>query len=272
MADFPNQIGGTPNDDILPGTDGMDYIYGQGGADTLLGNGGDDQLFSGVIYTPTGNLPDLVGDRLEGGGGNDTLTGGDGNDMLLGGSGSNKLDGGGGIDTAVFSGARGEYTVALKDGAIGITSTTGGTDTLTNVERVQYADTNIAYDIGGNAGKMFRLYQAALNRAPDKEGLGWWIDAADHGADWENMAQGFIRSPEWTRLYGAESSNDEFLTNLYKNALHRDPDAEGFAFWKQALDNGVSREHLLVEFSESPENQAQVIGSIQNGIEYTPFV
>lgn len=271
MADIPNLIGGTPNNDVLPGTDGADYIYGQGGADILLGNGGDDQLFSGVIYTTGGNLPDLVGDRLEGGSGNDSLTGGEGNDTLLGGTGSNKLDGGGGIDTAVFGGARGDYTVAQKTGTIGVTSTNGGTDTLLNVERIQYSDINVAYDIAGSAGKMFRLYQAALNRAPDKEGLGWWMDAADRGVDWENMAQGFTHSAEWTKLYGAESSNDVFLTNLYKNALHRVPDAEGFAFWKQALENGVSREHLLVQFAESPENQAQVIGSIQNGIEYTPF-
>lgn len=271
MADSPNLIGGTINNDTLPGTLGNDAIYGQGGADILLGNAGDDMLFSGVIYTPTGNLPDLIGDRLEGGGGNDSLTGGSGNDVLIGGTGSNKLDGGGGIDTAIFSGTRGEYTVALKAGTIGVTSSAGGADTLTNVERVQYSDTSVAYDIDGSAGKMFRLYQAALNRVPDKEGLGWWIDAADRGTDWENMAAGFTHSAEWAKLYGAESSNDTFLTNLYKNALHRAPDAEGFAFWKQALEGGVTREHLLVQFAESPENQAQVIGSIQNGIEYIPF-
>lgn len=31
------------------------------------------------------------------------------------------------------------------------------------------------------------------------------------------------------------------------------------------------REELLVQFSESPENQAQVIGSIQDGIAFTPW-
>jgi hypothetical protein len=33
----------------------------------------------------------------------------------------------------------------------------------------------------------------------------------------------------------------------------------------------VSRAEVLAMFSESPENQAQVIGSIQNGIEFTPL-
>lgn len=31
------------------------------------------------------------------------------------------------------------------------------------------------------------------------------------------------------------------------------------------------REELLAQFSESPENQAQVIGSIQDGIAFTPW-
>ena len=38
-------------------------------------------------------------------------------------------------------------------------------------------------------------------------------------------------------------------------------------FWMSSLQV-VSRAEVLVNFSESAENQAQVVGSIQNGIDY----
>jgi hypothetical protein len=52
--------------------------------------------------------------------------------------------------------------------------------------------------------------------------------------------------------------------------LHREPDAAGLAWW---LDNvhKLTRPQVLETFSESPENQAQVIGTIQDGIQYTPW-
>jgi hypothetical protein len=39
-----------------------------------------------------------------------------------------------------------------------------------------------------------------------------------------------------------------------------------------ALKAGGSREQVVVDFSESAENQAAVIGSIQHGIEYIPYI
>jgi hypothetical protein len=53
--------------------------------------------------------------------------------------------------------------------------------------------------------------------------------------------------------------------------LHRTPDAAGYEFWLHALEI-APRDEVLVNFSESAENQAQVIGAIANGIGYTPWV
>ncbi|AXA94129.1 DUF4214 domain-containing protein [Massilia sp. YMA4] len=280
MAAIPNQIGGTQNNDILPGTDGMDYIYGQGGADTLLGNGGDDQLFSGVIYNPNGNLPDTVGDRLEGGSGNDTLTGadgidtllgGEGDDVLKGGNGSDSYDGGSGIDLAILSGKWSDYTFARTQASIGFKNTAAGTtETLSNVERVKFDDSYRAYDIDGIAGQVYRLYQAALDRPADAAGLGYYFDAVAHGRSLQAVAYGFTHSPEFIKMYGANISDEDFVINLYRNALNREYDTEGLAYWTKHLAEGMSREQVLLGFSESPENQAAVIGSIQNGIDYIP--
>jgi len=37
------------------------------------------------------------------------------------------------------------------------------------------------------------------------------------------------------------------------------------------LNKGEARAAVLANFSEGAENQAQVLGSIQNGFEFTPF-
>jgi hypothetical protein len=57
---------------------------------------------------------------------------------------------------------------------------------------------------------------------------------------------------------------------LYTNALHRTADAGGLEYWvNQLSSHAQSREQALLGFSESPENQASLIGVIQNGIELT---
>ena len=59
-----------------------------------------------------------------------------------------------------------------------------------------------------------------------------------------------------------------FLTLLYVNALDRRPDAEGFAFWRDQQEQGVTRADMMVYFSESAENVAQVAPAIEDGIWY----
>lgn len=276
MADSPTFQGGTAASETLTGTAGMDVISGQGGADTLIGGDGNDFLNSGEYIIVNGTEPDYIGDRLDGGNGDDLLTGGSGSDFLIGGAGSNRLNGGDGFDTAIYAGTRDAYTVAMKEGMpAAVTSIEGGsiTDTLSSVERLSFSDISIAYDIGadGNAGRTFRLYQAALNREPEAQGLGWWLNHADNGLGWENIAAGFMQSPEWAKLYGADSSDEAFIAALYRNALHREYDNGGMQYYLDKLDSGATRAQLLVWFSESPENQAAVIGQIENGIQYELF-
>jgi hypothetical protein len=81
------------------------------------------------------------------------------------------------------------------------------------------------------------------------------------------VAAEFVASPEFATRYGANTTDAQFVDALYQNVLHRAPDAEGYDFWINGLKTSP-RGNILVDFSESPENQAQVIGSIQNGIDY----
>ncbi len=266
-------LGGTAGGETLTGTAENDSIYGNGGNDRLYGGTGNDSLFSGEIYdAATGKyLVDTAGDMMFGEAGNDHLTGSAGNDVLDGGAGDDVIDGGAGFDTAVYAGARASLSVSVNNGVYTISSAEAGTDTVTNVERLRFADVAVAFDIDGHAGDVYRLYQAAFDRHPDLAGLGYWINSVDNGNNMVTMASAFATSPEYQAKYGANIDNNAFLTNLYNNVLHRAYDQAGFDYWLNALNTGFSREQVLAFMADSAENRAQVIGSIQGGIEYTPW-
>ena len=139
---------------------------------------------------------------------------------------------------------------------------------LYSIERLQFTDKTIAFDIDGNAGQTYRVYKAAFNRTPDNGGLKYWIQQMDGGKKLSEVASGFIASNEFKSLYGANPTSDQFVAKLYSNVLGRSPDAGGFNYWVGLLNNKqIDMTSTLVNFSESTENQAGVIGVIQNGIE-----
>jgi len=193
--------------------------------------------------------------------------------MFSSSAGSQKFDGLGGIDTVAYGMNKSMYAISRAGNAATVVdrSGLGGTDSLVNVERLAFNDVTVALDIDGNAGKAYRLYKAAFDREPDAGGLGFWIKMIDNGVTLAQAATGFTMGDEFARTYGAQTSNAEFVTLLYENTLHRAPETGGYDFWMNALNLGFSRGELLAFFSESAENQAQVIGLIQNGIEFTPY-
>lgn len=178
------------------------------------------------------------------------------------------IDAGSGLDTLYLHGTHAQYQIAHTTAGFSITGN-GVQEWVTNVERLAFSDGYIGLDIQGNGGMAYRMYQAAFDRAPDAGGLGFWINGMDNGITLTQVAQSFIDSAEFQATYG-NLDTAHFVNQLYQNVLHRAPDASGFAFWEHVLDSGMgSRADVLVGFSESQENQANVIGAIQDGFFYT---
>lgn len=143
----------------------------------------------------------------------ETITGTQTQDHLLGLGGGDVLLGGGGED------------VLLGDGALLPTA---------------------------NAASIHRLYLATLSRGPDPQGHIHWTYELDHGATLQSLAAGFVGSVGFQTRYGA-LDNNQFVTLLYQNVLHRAPDTEGLANWAGAMAAGTSRESVVVGFSQSAE-------------------
>lgn len=245
--------------------------YADGSADAQFG------IANKVVVLGTNGAEAIAlggyGEEVFAAGGNDTIH------HAMGGS---RIDGGAGRDTYVIAqelfllshttGKPNEWNVGTMDG------TRFNQDVLTDVERLSYLDEQritryVALDVDGNAGQAFRLYQAALDRAPDQLGIGFWMHQLDVGASLKAVADAFVSSAEFRSLYGAAPTNAEIVAKFYANILDRAPDATGAAFWTEALDSGkATLADVLVAFSESGEHVASLVGTLQHGIGYLPWL
>jgi len=199
--------------------------------------------------------------------GDDTLIGSAGNDVLKGGAGNNRFDGGAGVDTVYYNGGKHDVSIPSSGNTYSVTHD-GGTDTLNNIERIDFGPGSVlALDVkaGENAGSAYRLYQAAFDRKPDISGLKFWINALDTGTGLQQIAQGFVNSDEFKTL---NPGNDptSIINNLYQHVLHRDADAPGEQYWKGAMAEGLSAHDVLISFSESQENISNTAAALNNGL------
>lgn len=92
------------------------------------------------------------------------------------------------------------------------------------------------------------LYTSVLGREADDAGLDNWVAALTAGADRASIAQGISGSVEST----AKSASD-FINELYNNALGRAADAEGKAFWTNALEQGHTQADVAIGIVGSDE-------------------
>ena len=243
---------------------GADTVIALGGGSLTLkgvavgGLAGADFIYSGPSVGPgIGGSPTTGSGTLNGGSGSDWLQGGAGADTLHGGAGSDYLDGGAGLNTALYDGAYRQYVVTTMDYPTTVAGgPEGGTDDLANIQRIQFVDGYLAVSPTDTAGQVYRLYEAALGRAPDPVGLAGWTHALNAGVSLQTAADGFVGSQEFQQVYGP-LTDTQFVTLFYNNTLHRDPDPRGLAGWVTALSQGVTRAQVVLGFSESAEHIAE---------------
>lgn len=128
---------------------------------TISSGSGASVLARTALYTGADNLGiafSAVIENAYGGAGNDTITGNTADNTLKGNGGNDTIDGGAGTaDVAVFSGDYSSYTITDSGGTVTVThngSGADGTDTLTNIEFIDFADKRYTVGTGelGRAG------------------------------------------------------------------------------------------------------------------------
>lgn len=243
-----------------------DRIEGRGGNDLLVGLDGNDLLDGG-----DGN------DTLLGGNGVDQLRGGAGSDVLNGGSGNDSLDGGAGADTAQYAGKLADYSWNPTTGVLTdkrTVATSEGSDTLVNMERLQFADVSLALDMGaGQAGGEAVLIMAAavgVAFSNDKTWAGVFMHYFDSGATLLDGARLLVDAGIVAAFAGG-TDNSTVVKYLYANVYGAAPSASQLASLVAPLDaHTTTQAQWLAELTLSAANQThvQLAGLAQTGWQF----
>lgn len=108
---------------------------------------------------------------------------------------------------------------------------------------------------------VFQLYRGVLGRAPDQDGFEYWVKEINDGYSLEQLAEGFVNSAEYQNKVGSGQSVtfDQTLTSLYNVVLEREPDTEGYSWWKDKYENeGYTLGNVATGFTWSSEFEAKV--------------
>jgi hypothetical protein len=136
--------------------------------------------------------------------------------------------------TTNFSGPRINYTLNKIGNQVVVNDLVGnsGSQTLTDVTTLNFADMSINFRVGELAQKMpeatlqslIELYIAFFNRSPDADGLVYWMETILAGATLEGIAESFYAAgklyPQLTG-YSDTMTTQEFIRVVYKNVLGR---------------------------------------------------
>ncbi|MBG9389805.1 trypsin-like serine peptidase [Caenimonas aquaedulcis] len=231
------------NDSLLPAHP-QSAITGTTGADFLLGDG-NDNLF-------TANAGD---DTLVGSGGDDTLDGGDG------------------LDLARFSVWRSAYSIGPDGGSLVVHDNQGGrdgTDRLASIERLQFTDGNLAFDLSGNAGVVARILGAVFGpwAAGDAASAGQGLVRLDAGMGEADLMQLALD----VRL-GAGAGNAAVVDLLYTNVTGAAPSPEVRAHFVALLDQHDISQVGLAGYAALTDLNASNIGFaalVLTGLPYLP--
>ncbi len=124
-------------------------------------------------------------------------------------------------------------------------------------EEIAVAEPKYEANVGGY---VVRCYNVALNRAPDQEGYDYWVNLLESGEKrGGEVGLGFIFSEEYTNK---NTSNEQFVTDLYTMFFGREADTEGFNYWVGKLNAGEERVSVFAGFvfSEEFANLCQTYG------------
>lgn len=95
--------------------------------------------------------------------------------------------------------------------------------------------------------QIIELYIGTFNRAPDAEGLTYWVNhVVEDGWSVLEVAQSMFDSQEVAEAYPAKQSDASFVEQVYQNVLARSADAPGLDYWISELANGLAREQMII--------------------------
>jgi Ca2+-binding RTX toxin-like protein len=233
-------------------------IYPETVIEKLIGTNFDDQILGGTLPL-----------TINSGAGNDSIVGSSKNDLITGGLGSDSIDGGSGKDTAIFLSKSSNYRYLNNGGTWTVSNSTTevGTDTLKNIEIIQFTDLSVAIDLNGNAGTTAKILGAVFGKefVTNKSYVGIGLSFLDAGWTYDNLAGLALEAA------GAKT-NDQIVSLLWTNVIGTKPTAADKQPFIALLENGVTAGAIARLAADSSFNTTNInlVGLAQTGIEYIP--
>lgn len=215
---------------LTPVIEGAGLINGTSNNETFVGSDNDDQINPGD--------------------GNDIVFAGGGNDTIIGGQGDNQIDGGDGYDKVTYQKTKKE--MYIKPGANDTVKVGENSDVLLNIEEIVATNGVFNFKDILTQDKITKLYIAYFGRAPDWNGLDYWLGNMNDGMaaglgfndQLKKVIYNFAVSDEAQKIYpGLQKSVldtagiQSFINGVYNNLFDRSADAEGMAYWTAAAQN-----------------------------------
>ena len=205
------------------------------------------------------------------------MTGNTGDNSFVGRSGDDVVSGDAGTDTAIFLLDRVNYTVAPTASGFTVQATSGteGSDSLSNVERLQFANKKIALDLAPteNAGQALEFIGAlAHGMVSTPSVVGSILTLFDQGYNMTSLSQLAIDVGLINQLAGS-SSNADLARLVFRNVVGQEADANMVDSLVGYIDGryaNYSQAEFIATVAGLELNQQHInlVGLQSTGVEY----
>lgn len=274
---FNIQAGEDTLADAKPGTDNINISSGATAIQNLTLTSADYSantansgtlVINGLSTAPSTIVGSSGHDRIKGGDHDDHINGGDGDDEFNESAGNDFVVGGVGINQFTYSGRESDYHRSRDaEGNEHVQKLSfGGTDTLSNVQRLHFADSNVAMDIDGHAGIAAKILGAVFGASavanPTYAGIG--LTQLDNGMSYETLMQLALSAA------GATTSH-QIVNLLWSNLVGTAPSSDDAAPFVEMLDSGSTTPATLGTLAADSSlnaNNINLVGLQQTGLHY----
>lgn len=288
---MPNEIVGklTTGSEVIVGTDQDDYIRPLGGSDFIDGKKGFDTAY---VFWPSSKFKITTSqgttylDAVSGASSSDRVTlrnveqvefsdrvlSLETPDLYINTPGSDTFDGGPGIDTVVYNDIRAAYVLETKATGISVRSAnySEGSDWLPNVERLEFKDVKLAFDLEGHAGTAVKtlglVFGTAAVNVPTYVGI-----CLDRLGNQKQSPEQLMHDALAIRLGPDAQSASQVVSFLYQALTGVVADKSTQDFYVNWIQSGVyTIDGLAVYASELSLNTvtAQLTGMAATGVAY----
>jgi hypothetical protein len=186
-----------------------------------------------------------------------------------------------GINSVVYDGLQSQYVISGSAGQFQIQDTVSnrdGTDTVRNIERLQFSDKSVAldinpsftFDVSGNAGEVAKILgvvfgSTTIQLHPDYVGIG--LRMLDAGTSNESLMQLALGVK-----IGAGFTTAQEIQLIYTNLLGHAASSADVSFWSGLVTSGQFTQVTLAEMAaDTAVNAVNInfVGLAQTGIQYT---